>query len=271
MKKILIACLILLFSATAWAGYSPDTFISLHQPGGMKANWQPDGRASYRTFAAAKLSRFKLYIPAGASSANLLSHVNQGAGVKYGFIARLGQPPDLTTIPSDISFLPSSGFSLVSLAKNDCLGQASGGYVMFVKDSGIASFPAGAWLYVDLHVIKGGIIDTSSTVRVDPAIYKAWYDKATWNAQGDPLHGVAGSLPTVTPVPVPTPTTGPLPTATPLPQSTCNALACALQGGKCKGDVCVMPSATPTPAPMPATETYDIKLKKGDVIRITCE
>jgi hypothetical protein len=240
-------------------------------------------RASY----TGKITAFKVYVPPGTKSVNLLSHVGQSVGSQYVTIARLGIPPliDKAYIPTGTVYdnLPNDGFTLSDLRRADCVGKNSSGYLYIAKDSGInvTSESEGGWLYVIVKVISGNIIDNVYSNQVDlgspsaSGTYLGWYtDKttySTWGTLGERSY-IGTSAPTPTPTPTVTTTPTPIPTPTTTPTG-CDSFACANSGGTCVNNVCVISTPRPTPTTTPTSNTCDpllCALSLGTCVNGTC-
>lgn len=163
-------------------GYPESKFTSLHQPGGVKKNWTP-GRTYYRVLVQSpKKLLYKLCIPPGCTGINLNCGIGQGGNSGACFAARIGEPP--TVDPGDGE---TNGYTLRAL-KNNCTGRNTGGYLVIAKEQGffIASVQ---WLYFVIDVQNTKVIDIVATMTMNPEKYKAWYQSAKWQSNGDPSIG----------------------------------------------------------------------------------
>lgn len=202
-RKLLFVCVLfvcVLFCETSNCA-SESQYTSLHI-GGLKNKWTPDSAVTYRTMSQSPMfKRFKLFLPEGTQKINLSAAVDQGNSLNFVFVARLGQPPTSTTIPSGT--LNNNGFTVQQLEQTNCFGKNSSGYLRIAIDQSVAK--TNQWLYVDILKTQGNIKNINSTTSVDPNIYRAWYNKTVWDSLGDPVQGVI-SLPTPTPISLPVPT-----------------------------------------------------------------
>jgi hypothetical protein len=248
MKRLIFIVIffIAFFSVNALAGYPESSFQSMHQPDGLMNSWKPGGSSEYLRAGISYPSgkRFKLFIPPSAKNLNVISFVGQGKDYVSYFIARLGQPPDATSIPNGAE-LKSEGFTPAELSKGDCFGRNSAGYIIYTNNYGPVN--QGQWLYVHITHSDGTLISVQSYFKVDPSIYAAWYNSALFGSDGDP--SPAGVPPSPKPTPAPTPISTPVPTPTGGPG--CDPFTCSNAGGRCVNNVCVYPTPTPTAKPTP--------------------
>lgn len=130
------------------------------------------------------LYNFKVFIPPGAIAVNIFAHCGQDIGPQIAYVVRKDQEP---TTEIDSSVVSNKGFK-ISEINIDRSGINSGGYVFYIKDSGL-NIADGFWIYInEKKTGTQSISDTQISVTVDVLTYLSWYNNTYWGPDGDPIN-----------------------------------------------------------------------------------
>lgn len=154
-----------------------------------------------------EIPTFKIFVPPGAKAVNLSVYLS-GQTSQYGFVARLGQPPEgdyggyfSCMSPDTFITLNSAGTTQKNLLAGDCIGRNAAG-IMTILNTGfsVENESQGGWLYVATYRITGSVIrGPSGSIVVTTDTFVDWFRSAQWQSNGDPLEGVSAPV-TVGPV-----------------------------------------------------------------------
>ena len=177
-----------------------DTYLSVHQPNGLKTDWLPGSATMYMCYfwvipdVYHQTPLVKMYVPPGTIGVKASYGINfnttpGGASSKcsvcYGDIP--GQPADYGSTES---------LELWQIDEFTGYVNQSGGYISAVGSSGgnysfqDPPITVGKWIYFWFECNSSSTeleVQFTGSIMVDQALYSAWYFSTNWDEYGDPL------------------------------------------------------------------------------------
>ncbi len=190
MKTCKIFVFIML-AAFSFASYT-QAFTSIHPD--FKRKFSPDkitgGKLS--TLRSPVPSRFKAFVPPGATKATMIIYGPQGK--VYGAVARVDNPPQCKynlmseQEAENLPWKKPNACTLNQMRKEDCQNNGVDGQIEVLSWGMSPLTGKGHWVYVIIeNHARTQLAEVNFTVNVDRTAYSAWHKSVSWSGRQPPL------------------------------------------------------------------------------------
>lgn len=151
---------------------------------------------------ASSATRFRVFVPPGTKRFLMISQTYYDMTTRQALAIKMDSPPTSTydqALTSNFPIYPNIGRSLEMMIggqelrsyvgeSGNAMPRVEGGSDYSVTPKYIYQTPRGAWMYVNhLKVIGGIAMSIETRGCVDADVYRAWYNSAQWDADGNPI------------------------------------------------------------------------------------
>ncbi len=168
---------------------------------GKKIYWLYSRTPDTRDVPSVLVPKVKIYLPKGTHSLHVSIFAYYSPTVEQAVTYRFGQLPVLTY---DEVYLPSNVFSdshnilrnlfsgaewaMRTGAGLNAIGSPSAGGSIQGVNQNFYKTTAGGWLYINILRAAGDrVMNIDTQVGIEQSDYEAWYNSATWDADGNPI------------------------------------------------------------------------------------